>query len=378
MEQLMEYINEYGKYSFEEAEFNDIDNLIFSQIVYSDFENIVDMNNSMFLCDAAVKFYSVNDEKDIDNLIGISAKSAKLLYECAKTKRFAYVKLSHYINNVNEEIDKQFAAINFELNKNSLAVAFRGTDVTVTGVKESAMLSYMFPVPAQIQALYYFQETAMMHKGEIRILGHSKGGNLAVFAGVNCSNSLKKRIVGIYENDAPGFPKCFFDRYDYLQIKNRIRLITPQTSIIGRMLYHDEKPIIIKSSNNGLKQHQVSSWEIEGTHLKTVEKYDYASDFISDYINTLIDYIGDDDLQLFFDTIEYVAENTGIDDFYDIKNVDIKRIFMLIDSLSILDEKQKERFKSILKKASGDFIKEYFSMRKNEYIEKIHNPKIEK
>lgn len=375
MKQLIKYINEYGKYDFSEKPFNDIDNLIFSQIVYTDFDGIIDMQNSMFLCDAAIKFYSLNDEKDIDNLIGISEKSAKLLYECSKTRRFAYVTLSHYINNVNDEIDKQFAAINFALNKESLVVAFRGTDVTVTGVKESAMLSYMFPVPAQIQALYYFQESAMMHKGEIRILGHSKGGNLAVFAGVNCSNSLKKRIVQIYENDAPGFPKWFFDRYDYLQIKDRIRLITPQTSIVGRMLYHDEKPIIIESSNSGLKQHQVSSWVIEGSELKSVEKYDYMSDFISDYINTLIDYIGDDDLQLFFDTIEYVAENIGIDDFYDIKTVDIKRIFRLIDSLSILDSEQKERFKIILKKASADFAKEYFNIRKNEYIEKYIKPK---
>lgn len=370
MKQLIEYINKYGKYDFSEKPFNDIDNLIFSQIVYTDFDGIIDMHTSMFLCDAAMKFYSENDDETINNLIGISAKSAKLLYECAKSKRFAYVRLSNYINNVNDEIDKQFAAINFELDKNSLVVAFRGTDVTVTGIKESAMLSYMFPVPAQIQALYYFQESAMLHKGEIRILGHSKGGNLAVFAGVNCSNSLKKRIVQIYENDAPGFPKWFFERYDYLQIKDKIRLITPQTSIVGRMLYHDVKPIIIESSNTGLKQHQVSSWEIEETQLKSVDKYDHVSDFISDYINTLIDYIGDDDLQLFFDTIEYVAENIGIDDFYDMKTVEIKRIFMLIDSLSILDVKQKERFKVILKKASADFAKEYFNIRKNEYLEK--------
>lgn len=375
MKQLINYLNTYGNYDFSEEPFNDIDNLIFSQLVYTDFEGILDMQSSLFLCDAAVKFYALNDEKDIDKLIGISEKSARLLYECSKTKRFAYVRLSRYINNVNEEIDKQFAAINFELSKESLVVAFRGTDVTVTGVKESAMLSYMFPVPAQIQALYYFQESAMLHKGEIRILGHSKGGNLAVFAGVSCSNSLKKRIVEIYEDDAPGFPKWFFERYDYLQIKDKIRLITPQTSIVGRMLYHDEKPVIIESANSGLRQHQVSSWEIDGTTLKPAEKYDSMSDFISDYINTLIDYIGDDDLQLFFDTIEYVAENMGIDDFYDIKTVDIKRIFRLIDSLSILDEAQKERFKIILKKASADFAKEYFSIRKNEYIEKYIKPK---
>lgn len=76
----------------------------------------------------------------------------------------------------------------------NVTVAFRGTDVTITGIKESAMLSYMFPVPAQIEALHYFQESAMVFEGNVYACGHSKGGNLAVFAAVNCSNSLKNRL----------------------------------------------------------------------------------------------------------------------------------------------------------------------------------------
>ena len=136
------------------------------------------------------------------------------------------------------------SAIHFLLDDGCDVVAFRGTDVTVTGVKESAMLSYMFPVPAQIEALYYFQETCMRHSGDIILCGHSKGGNLAVFAAVNCSNSLKKRLKAVYEDDAPGFPKYFFDRYDYCHIKDKIHFFTPQGSIIGRMLFHDTELFI--------------------------------------------------------------------------------------------------------------------------------------
>lgn len=93
-------------------------------------------------------------------------------------KRFQNIILCDYINNVSDDIDKQFSAIHFLLDDGCDVVAFRGTDVTVTGVKESAMLSYMFPVPAQIEALYYFQETCMRHSGDIILCGHSKGGIL--------------------------------------------------------------------------------------------------------------------------------------------------------------------------------------------------------
>lgn len=358
---MTEYIKKYGNKTFGEKEFNAVDNLVFSQLAYTDFGGIVGLKSSIKLKNASKEFFDTHSEEEIDDMIGISKKSAALLKACADTKRFGEVMLCHYVNNINDGIDKQFSAISFILDDGSFLTAFRGTDITVTGTKESAMLSYMFPVPAQIESLYYFQECAMMHSGDIRIVGHSKGGNLAVFAAVNCSNSLKKRIKAVYEDDAPGFPKWFFDRYDYKQIEDKIHLYTPQGSIIGRMLYHDKKPIIVKSTNTGLKQHQVSSWVIEDDHPATEEKYDAMSDFTEDYINTLIDYVGDDDLALFFDTLEYLAESIGIDDFYDIKTIDIKKCISLIDNFSKLDEKQKDRFKQIIKKASADFAKEYIS-----------------
>lgn len=370
---ILDYINNYGTYSFKEKPFNEIDNIIFSQLTYVDYENIVTDSSYPFeLSYVAKRYYELHSENEIKELIKISFKALEILKACAITKRFGDAHLCYYVNNVNDEIDKQFSAINFILNDGSLLVAFRGTDITVTGVKESAMLSYMFPVPAQIEALHYFQETAMRHKGEVRACGHSKGGNLAVFASVNCSNSLKNKIVGVYENDAPGFPKWFFERADYLQIKDKITVIAPEGSVIGRMLFHDKQPVIVKSTNySGIKQHQVSSWIINDDYsLDTADAFDVNSDFISEYINNLIDYIGDEDLELFFDTIEYVVENTGIDDFYDLKSFEVRKVFNLIDSLKVLDDSQKERFKLILKRTVSDFAKFYFSSKSKEFITK--------
>jgi hypothetical protein len=372
MNNMLDYIEKYGDFSFKEKAFNEVDNLIFSQLAYTDFKDIAD-KQSVSLLKGAKLFFAMYTQEEIENLIAISVKSADLLKKCSMTKRFSNVIMCDYINNVNDDIDKQFSAIHFLLDDGSDVVAFRGTDVTVTGVKESAMLSYMFPVPAQIEALYYFQETSMLHSGDIILCGHSKGGNLAVFAAVNCSNSLKKRIKAVYEDDAPGFPKYFFDRYDYCQIKDKIHLITPQTSIIGRMLYHDAAPLIVHSENAGLKQHQASSWQVEGDRFKTEEKYDRTSDFISDYINELIDYISDEELELFFDTLEYVAENMGIVDFYDTKEIDIKKALGLIDSVTTLDDEQKSKFKQILKKVIADFTKEYLSQKTQVYKSVLEN-----
>lgn len=368
---IFEYIEKYGNKSFEEKEFNEIDNIIFSQLVYNDFGGIIE-KEKVFLCDAAMDFFEKHTDKELDELIGITQKSAALLAECAKTRRYGYVMLCDYVNSVDCAIDKQFAGINFVLNDKTLLVAFRGTDTTIAGIKESAMLSYMFPVPAQIEALHYFQETAMLKKCENIILcGHSKGGNLALYAAVNCSNSLKKKISAVYEDDAPGFPKWFFERYDFKQIASKTYLYTPQGSIIGRMLNHSNAPIIVESTNSGLKQHQVSSWVIEDDKFKLCEKYDASSDFFTEYINKMIDYVGEDDLEQFFNAIDYVLTNAGIDDYYDFKSFDIKNVYGAIDTLSDLTKEQKERFKAIIKKASADFAIEFFGTKARGYFEKI-------
>ena len=374
IQNLVDYIERYGDKSFAQKPFNEIDGLIFSQLAYVDFENIIGRERK-FLSDTAIKYYSIHGNEEIEGLIGISEKAVKLMHACANTRRFGWCELCYYVNNVNVEIDKQFSAISFILDNSTTVIAFRGTDVTVTGTKESAMLSYMFPVPAQIEALHYFQETAMITNRRIIAVGHSKGGNLAVFAGVSCSNSLKKMLDGIYEYDAPGFPEWFFKRYDYRQIADKIYLYTPQGSIIGRLLDHDANPIIVNSTNYGLRQHQVSSWVIEDDMFERCEKYNYSSDFVSQYINELIAYVGEDDLELFFDTLEYIVTKMGIDDFYDLRTADIHRAIGLIDSLTNLDEAQKERFKMIIKKASSDFAKEFFSSKAKiakGYFDKFH------
>ena len=225
------YIARYGDRDFNEMPFNEVDGLIFSQLAYVDYAGIVGGVDAQFqtlLDDAARQYFALHPAEEIDNEIGIVQKAIYLLQLCADTRRYGNTRLSAYVNNVNIKIDKQFSAVGFHLNDGSLLVAFRGTDTSITGVKESAMLSYMFPVPAQIEALYYFQETASLTEGDVRVCGHSKGGNLAVFAAVSCSNSLKKRIRGVYEYDAPGFPEPMVHRYDYLEMRDRLFSYVPQ------------------------------------------------------------------------------------------------------------------------------------------------------
>lgn len=358
MANINDYIDEYADFSFNDKGITEIDALIFSQLAYIDFSGICGDFVSDFettLSTASNLLFELNDLEELEKEISIVYKACMLLKKCAETKRFSNVKVLKYVNNVNNKIDKQFSAITFYLNNDDALIAFRGTDTSITGIKESAMLSYMFPVPAQIESLYYFQESAMLSNRNITVCGHSKGGNLATFAAVSCSNSLKKRINCVYEFDAPGFPREMIERYDYIQMKDKIHSYIPQRSIIGCMLYHNSNLKIVKSINENLRQHQVNSWKIENDKFVFTSDTDDISKFIDKYIKLFCDEIGPDDIEDVFETIFDFIESSGISDYSDLKSFDFSKLIKSINSLKNIDERKKELIESSIKLAVKEF-----------------------
>lgn len=358
---MLNYIEKYGNYDFIEKPFNEVDALIFSQLIYNDFKGVIGKGDILTLAEAAEKFYTLHDDEFVDGLLDVAKRAAKLLTVCSDSKRFGSVVVSDYIDNVNDSIDKQIAAANFLLSDDSLMVAFRGTDASVAGFKESAMLAYMFPIPAQIEALHYFQETAMVHDGYVRLCGHSKGGNLAIYACVNCANSLQKQISGVYSFDAPGFPEWFFDRYDYKQVEDKLSIYAPQGSLVGRALKMAKPYEIVVSNAKQNKQHNVSTWVINDDRFERAECFSEESDKMSAYLNELVAYIGDKDLEVFYDALEQTANELGISDFYDLKKVDVSLLTIFVDSIQTLTPEQKERFMALARKVMADFAKGYVS-----------------
>ena len=222
------------------------------------------------------------------------------------------------------------------------------------------MLSYMFPVPAQIEGLYYLQESGMLSQRDLIICGHSKGGNLATFAGVSCSNSLKKRIKKIYEFDAPGFPEQMINRYDYLEMKEKIFSYIPQSSIIGCMLYHSSTRKVVKSTNENIKQHQVSSWLIEDNHFEFTDETDETSKFADKYLKKLSSAVGEENIEEVFETVFDFLESSGVNSYEDFKSFDFVRLIKAINSLKNISDLQKDLIESTIKQAIREFSRLFY------------------
>ena len=265
---LFDYLNWRGDLLFENVPLCEVDSLILSILSYVDFSGFVESEiptqKRPPVLLAVTKDFLRAQNGAIPNMgLIIPKETVTLLARAAKSARFGLIRPFAYVNKVCDESQKQFSAISFGIG-GDVFVAFRGTDDTLVGWKENFNMSFMHPIPAQTEALEYLEHIAENTKGKIYVGGHSKGGNLAVYASVKASLQTRERIAAVYNNDGPGFDTDFISCEEYKQMRERIHTLVPQSSVVGMLLEHEESYTVVKSRSAGLFQHNGFTWEVMG------------------------------------------------------------------------------------------------------------------
>jgi hypothetical protein len=310
MDNIMTYIKWRGDISFTERPFNEVDNLILAMLSYIDFNGLVaDIDTDNFIMLKDVYNMIAGKESEREYVVhSLSALSFDFFEQVACSKRFGNCKLSNYKDAFDAEQKLQFAALHLELEDGTVYVAFRGTDQTITGWREDFTMSFQ-TVPAQLEAVKYLEKTITSHKEkEYRVGGHSKGGNLAIYAATMCSSSVQKSIIEIYNNDGPGFSKEMLNTQQYDAIRNRIIRIVPCYSVIGMLFEHEGSCKIVKSSAAGIMQHDAITWEVTGDHFQTAEGLTKECKVMNHILDTWMESVNKEQRKIFtnnfFDSLE--------------------------------------------------------------------------
>lgn len=277
MGNMLDYIRWRGDLTLEQSPFNEVDNLILSQLVYVNFDGIVPpltSHLSMTIREVAEVYFNRYSVEDIQNFGLMVRNSAELLKVVAKSPRFANMTLSKFENIVEHDPALQFSAMNVGLSDGTVFIAYRGTDSSIIGWKENFNMTYLSPIPAQIEAARYLEESTGSDVDEypIRLGGHSKGGNLAIYAAVQCRPDIQSRILEVYNNDGPGFDVDFVSSEQYSRMRGRIRTFVPQSSIVGMLLEHESRYTVVKSYERIILQHDTFSWEVMGNRFVRTEE----------------------------------------------------------------------------------------------------------
>jgi hypothetical protein len=270
MGNMLDYLDWRGDLTLAQSPFNEVDNVILSQLAYLNLEYVVppsQSEQSVTIREAAERYFALYRDDQIRQYSYLVRITTPLLRKLAQSDRFAQATLSHFENRVDLDRTSQFAAVHVGLPDGSVYISYRGTDNNMIGWKENFHMGVMTPVPAQFEALRYLEETAGTGEAPLRIGGHSKGGNLAVYAAAMCRDDIKRRIVEIYNNDGPGFDGQWTKSASYLQIRGKIRTIVPRFSIVGMLLEHEEPFAVVKSNKSLFMQHDAFSWEVLGNRF---------------------------------------------------------------------------------------------------------------
>ncbi|MBQ9783172.1 MAG: DUF2974 domain-containing protein [Clostridia bacterium] len=315
MPSLFDYLDWRGDLRFEQAPLNEVDSMILSQISYIDFEGVVpsEHDGKPVPLLTAMRAYLRRHKGEVPYLGKfLPPEVVSLAAKAAKSRRFADARLCGYVNRIHRRRQTQFSAITFRLSDGRGYIAYRGTDDTLIGWKENFNMSFMHPVPAQLVAVRYLEQAAATLEGDFYVGGHSKGGNLAVYAAVKCDPALKDRILTVFNNDGPGFNREFITGTDYQSIKGKIRTIVPESSVVGMLLEHEETYEVIKSNADGLLQHNGFSWEVLGNafiHLDTVSG---ESKLIDTTLKNWLNQMSPDEREKFVDSLYDSLATAGV------------------------------------------------------------------
>jgi len=304
MSNINDYINWRGDLSFVRDPVNMIDCLLLAQLSYMRWELIWQPGMMTTLANLFPRF----DEKEFS--ITFTAKYDRIMLPlAAKSRRFGSVLLSDFVYCFDEAAEEQFSAVTFHLPDNSLFIAFRGTDCTLVGWREDFKIACKPEVPAQAHAAEYLAMIAGRYKGRIRIAGHSKGGNLAVYAAATASQAIQDRLLDVCNFDGPGQQPSLFASPGYQRI-SRLHTLVPVSSIIGMLLCHPEKLDIVKSDASSIYQHNPYSWQLCGTSFLTAENRNSDSHYFEKVFEDWLKEISLDERTSFVDTVFDVLAST--------------------------------------------------------------------
>lgn len=264
MANIIDYVAWRGDLPFSISPFNDVDALILAELSYIDYADVVpeDMRKTITLSEAAKRYFEMRPYRE--GALGVLVPDVlqDLLLKAGDSRRFGDIGLSGYVNKIDEDIEEQFSAVTFTVDDKRRYVALRGTDDTIVGWKENFNMSYMFPVPAQTDAAMYLEKAAAAKEGDIIVGGHSKGGNLAVYAAEYCGEDTQKRIISVYNFDGPGFPTQQTANANYIAVRERVTTILPKSSLVGILLEHEKNFRIVTSTASGKGQHDATTWQV--------------------------------------------------------------------------------------------------------------------
>lgn len=340
---LLDYVLFYGDSLFSTKPFGVEDSIVFSLLSYLHFERIMHE-------DDVRRLSSLKDQINIISKGSLyEQKHIELFNYVIKSQRYQNLKVAYPKYETNH-LDYNFFAVTFILDERSAYVAYRGTTTEVSDWIEDLNMTILDVIPSQSTAQKYLHSFLQKNDYLVYVGGHSKGGNLAIYASFNQDSSYQKRIVQIYDHDGPGFKHNIFNSEKHANIYHKINKTIPQYEIIGQLLTKHKKPMIVESKHFSIFQHNLYNWRFSYGKLRIKQKVNRRNQKDMAVLKNWINQLTDEDKKLFIEFITNLLNDAKIGNFKDILKHPFKTVHYLTLSQTLkTQEKRREVNRMIMR-----------------------------
>ncbi len=366
MANMMDYLDWRGDITLEVSPFNEVDALILAELSFVDFEGIVpppEIGRGIALHEAAELYFSRRGGQDDDMGVLVPGTIVKMLRKLMHSARFGNMLLNGYAALLDDAIEQQFAALTIDLGNGSVYVSFRGTDDTLVGWKEDLNMGFLDEIPSQRQAVNYLTRMARQYGDRtLRIGGHSKGGNLAVYSAAKAPAEVQERIIAVHNNDGPGFAWPISETPGHRRIASRIRTILPQTSVVGMLLEHEKDYQVVYSTYEGIYQHNGFSWEVKGTQFVHLDDFSREGKLVDEALDKWAASLSAQQREALADALYSVFTATGAKTLSELNEEKLRSAAAMLKTYKNLDRETRrmmnEAFKLLLRLGTRGFVQD--------------------
>lgn len=363
MANILDYLDWRGDVPFDIDPFNEVDALVLCELVYAPFDGLVPgpgTKEKISIEELCEKFFSKYTEQELMTRAALTKLAPFLMPKMINCKRFGGLKISGFVNEVNADKQTQFSVCSFYLPDGTIFVAFRGTDDTLVGWKEDFNMCFSDGTGGQVKACDYLNSNFARTMKKLRIGGHSKGGNFAVYGSTFCREHIKDSIIDIYNFDGPGFISEILKTNEYKSMVKRVHKYIPQESIIGMLMYTKAKTKIIISDSKGINQHDPMTWQVKRNRFDKGEKLASSSLLIDEIIKKWSVQFDYETRALFGDVFFASLCSSGATKLSQITSSKVRSIASLTKEVQSLDPENQALVIDVFSKlvaAGGDSIK---------------------
>lgn len=360
---MLSYMTLRGDISFMQSPFNEVDAMILTQLSSIDYSDC--MPDAAHAEQLVVRKWQARpsvgevadnyrkkkeaQKKDTQDKVPAFTEKENLLFLVGKSKRFEKVRMDGFVRDSDVEKEKKFSAVTFYLDPFWAHIAYRGTDGSFISWKENFNMTYEMPVPAQTDAVRYLETVAAQKMVKCSVGGHSKGGNIALYAAAFSKAEVQKKIKAIYCFDAPGYLRDISQDASFQNIAACIRAYVPESAVIGTVMNTPFTPEVVRSDEVGIRQHSMLTWQVEATQMEHCERRDDFSLRMETIVNGWIDRIPQEQKPQAVNDVFEIFRRNKITEFSQLYHMDWRQVVGVIKGATLLPAQTRDLFVSMIK-----------------------------